>query len=59
MQTTQLDNGALNNYATEPQMYFADYPSQDQQQQYKLQAGIAALFVGVLLLTSIAVTGIA
>lgn len=58
MQTTQFDNGALNNYASEPELYYAEYPSLDEQKQYKLQAGIAALFVGVLLLTSIAVTGL-
>jgi len=58
MQTKQLDNGTLNNYAGEPELYYADYPSLYEQKQYKLQGGIAALFVGVLLLTSIAVTGL-
>ncbi|NES74129.1 MAG: ssl1498 family light-harvesting-like protein [Okeania sp. SIO2D1] len=58
MQTAQLDNGILNNYAQEPKMYYAQYPSYDQQQRYKLQGGIAALFVSALIFTSIAISAI-
>jgi hypothetical protein len=54
--TTQLDNGILNNYANEPQVYFADYPSQDEQSRYAQQGAIAALLVTAILLISFAVS---
>lgn len=54
--TTQLDNGILNNYAVEPEMYFATYPSPEQQKGYALQAAIAALFVTGLMLVTLAVS---
>ncbi|HSM80120.1 MAG TPA: ssl1498 family light-harvesting-like protein [Nodosilinea sp.] len=54
--TTQLDNGILNNYAVEPDMYFAVYPSAEQQKSYALQAATAALFLVSLLLVSVAVS---
>ncbi|WP_017297000.1 photosystem II assembly protein Psb34 [Nodosilinea nodulosa] len=54
--TTQLDNGTLNNYAVEPAMYFASYPSPEQQRGYVVQATAAALFVAGLLLVSLAVS---
>lgn len=59
MQTLQLDNGILNNYATEPQMYPAEYPSPEQQDRYKVQGAIAALFVSALIFTAITVSAIA
>ncbi len=55
MYTTQLDNGILNNYAKEPEMYYATYPSLFQQQRYALQGAIATLFVTALVLVSFAV----
>ena len=54
--TTQLDNGILNNYAVEPEMYFAAYPSPEQQKGYALQAASATLFVTVLMLVTLAVS---
>ncbi|MBW4485131.1 MAG: ssl1498 family light-harvesting-like protein [Tildeniella torsiva UHER 1998/13D] len=54
--TTQLDNGILNNYAVEPEMYFASYPSPEQQKGYALQAAIATLFVTGLVLVTLAVS---
>ena len=56
MRTAQLDNGTLNNYAQEPDMYYSEYPSYFQQQRYKLQGGIAFLFVSSLILSVIAIT---
>ena len=56
MGTTQLDNGILNNYAQEPAMYYSEYPSYFQQQRYKLQGGIAFLFVSSLIFSVIAIT---
>ena len=52
MQTTQLDNGILNNYAAEPKIYFADYPAVYEQRRYLQQGAFAALLVTVLLLVS-------
>lgn len=54
--TTQLDNGILNNYAVEPEMYFATYPSSEQQQRYGMQAAFATLFVTGLVLLSLVVS---
>jgi hypothetical protein len=54
--TTQIDNGILNNYAVEPEMYCASYPSAVQQQRYVQQAAFATLFVTGLLLVSLAVS---
>lgn len=59
MQTQQLDNGILNNYATEPKMYRAVYPSPEQQERYKIQGALATLFVTGLIFASIAVSAIA
>ncbi len=53
MKTTN-ENGILNNYATEPQLYFAEYPSPEQQNRYALQATVAALLVTSLLLIAFA-----
>ncbi|MGG6242523.1 photosystem II assembly protein Psb34 [Nodosilinea sp. AN01ver1] len=54
--TTQLDNGILNNYAVEPDMYLAAHPSPEQQQRYATQAAFASIFVVALLLVSLAVS---
>ena len=53
---TTTTEGLLNNYATEPQVYFAQYPSPEQQQQYALQGAIATLLVVALTLTTFAVS---
>ncbi|MGB0560192.1 MAG: photosystem II assembly protein Psb34 [Spirulinaceae cyanobacterium] len=42
MYTTVNPDGQLNNYAVEPEMYFAEYPSLWQQRRY-LQQGAAVL----------------
>ena len=41
------ETGVMNNYAVEPEMYFAEYPSEEQQRRYMLQAGLASLLVAV------------
>jgi hypothetical protein len=56
MQTRQLDNGTFNNYATEPQLYYASYPSSSQQEAYKMQGAWAVLLVSALIFTSFAIT---
>jgi hypothetical protein len=53
---TVNNEGLLNNYAIEPPVYPAEYPSPNQQQRYALQGAIAALFVAFTVLTAIAVS---
>ncbi|MGA9380925.1 MAG: ssl1498 family light-harvesting-like protein [Phormidium sp.] len=55
MYTTD-DKGILNNYAVEPTVYYAEYPSQDQQQRYLFQGAVAVLFVSLLVLTAFGVS---
>lgn len=47
MQTVNPD-GQFNNYAVEPQIYYAEYPNSEQQKRYALQGAISALFVTAL-----------
>lgn len=54
--TTQLDNGILNNYAVEPNTYYAEYPAPYQQRRYLIQGAIAALLVTTLVLISAAIS---
>jgi hypothetical protein len=50
------DEGLLNNYAIEPEVYPAAYPSPPQQRKYILMGAGAALFVGVLILISFSIS---
>ena len=54
--TTQLDNGVLNNYATEPEMTYAEYPSLYEQKRYLKQIAIATSLVSALVLISFVVS---
>ncbi|MEG3438468.1 ssl1498 family light-harvesting-like protein [Pannus brasiliensis CCIBt3594] len=56
MYTTSDDRGILNNYASEPELYYATYPSPEQQRQYALQGAIATLVVTAFVLVSLAVS---
>lgn len=53
---TTNEEGLLNNYASEPAVYFAECPSLEQQQSYALQGAIAALLVTFSILTAFAVS---
>ena len=53
---TTNEEGLLNNYATEPAMYYAEFPSIDQQRRYAFQGAMAILFVVTTLLTALAVS---
>ncbi len=53
---TTNEEGILNNYAVEPPVYFAEYPSVDQQQRYLFQGAVAVLLVSSLILTAFAVS---
>ncbi|MDK2412814.1 ssl1498 family light-harvesting-like protein [Aphanizomenon sp. PH219] len=48
MYTTTDEKGILNNYAEEPRLYHAKFPSKAQQNKYAFQGAVA-----ILLLTSI------
>lgn len=54
MYTTD-DRGVLNNYAIEPAMAYATYPSEAQQRRYALQGAVATLFVSLLIVVAAAV----
>lgn len=54
MYTTVNEEGLLNNYATEPKVYYAAFPSSEQRRNYALQGAIATLFVTALVLVSLA-----
>ncbi|MDJ0616721.1 MAG: ssl1498 family light-harvesting-like protein [Calothrix sp. MO_192.B10] len=56
MYTTVNEQGILNNYSTEPNVYYAEYPSQEQRSRYAFQAGLATLFVTALVLVACAVS---
>ncbi|MGJ5674915.1 MAG: photosystem II assembly protein Psb34 [Nostochopsis sp.] len=56
MYTTVNEEGILNNYATEPKIYYAQYPSIWEQRQYVLQGAVAAIFVSTLVLFAFAVS---
>ncbi|NEP58361.1 MAG: ssl1498 family light-harvesting-like protein [Symploca sp. SIO2G7] len=53
---TSNELGILNNYATEPKMYYAVYPSPEQQRNYALLSAVATLLVTTLVLTALAVS---
>jgi hypothetical protein len=56
MYTTQDERGILNNYATEPKMYFAEYPSPGQQRQYMVIGGLAVILVTSLFAIALGVS---
>ncbi len=56
MYTTYSPEGTLNNYANEPELYYATEPSPEQQRNYLNQGAVAVLFVTLLALVSFAVS---
>ncbi|MBD2292721.1 ssl1498 family light-harvesting-like protein [Anabaena sphaerica FACHB-251] len=56
MYTTTDEKGILNNYATEPQLYYAQYPTQEQQNRYLFQGAVAILFVASIFLIALGVS---
>jgi hypothetical protein len=50
------DEGIINNYATEPDMFLADYPSPEQQKRYVSLGAGAILLVTFTLLTAFVVS---
>ncbi|BAZ27639.1 hypothetical protein NIES4074_00660 [Cylindrospermum sp. NIES-4074] len=56
MYTTRNEEGILNNYATEPKVYCATYPSQEEQKSYLFQGALAVVFVTSLFLVALGVS---
>lgn len=56
MYTTVNEEGILNNYATEPQVYCAEYPAIWEQRKYVLQGVFATLIVTTLVLVGFSVS---
>ncbi|GAX44218.1 hypothetical protein NIES4075_52360 [Tolypothrix sp. NIES-4075] len=56
MYTTVNEDGVLNNYATEPQMYYAEYPAIWEQRKYVVQGVFAAIIVTTLVLVGLSVS---
>jgi hypothetical protein len=50
------DEGMIDNYAIQPAMSLAEYPSTQQQQRYIFQGAVAIVFVALTLLTALAVS---
>ena len=56
MYTTVNEDGVLNNYATEPKMYYAEYPAIWEQRKYVVQGVFASLIVTTLTLVALGVS---
>lgn len=56
MYTTTNEEGILNNYAKEPEMYYAEFPTPEQQRRYATQGAIATLLVTAAVLISLGVS---
>jgi hypothetical protein len=56
MYTTTDERGILNNYAVEPSMTYAEYPTAYEQRRYAITGAVAALFVTALVLVSVVVS---
>ena len=56
MNTVQLDNGTFNSYASEPDAYFATFPSPEQRRTYLFQGAIGFAVVAASLLISFGVS---
>lgn len=50
------DEGIINKYATEPNMYMANYPSPEQQKRYIFLGAGATLLITITLLTAFAIS---
>ncbi|HIK15434.1 MAG TPA: ssl1498 family light-harvesting-like protein [Leptolyngbyaceae cyanobacterium M33_DOE_097] len=53
---TTNNEGLLNNYAVEPPVYYAEFPSQWQQQQYALRGAFAFLFTVLTIFMAVSVS---
>lgn len=56
MRYTTDERGLLNNFAVEPVVYAAEFPSPEQQRQYLWQGAIGVLLVASALFVAVAVS---
>ena len=56
MYTTSNENGILNNYSKEPKLYYAEFPTKEQQSKYAFQGTVAVLFVISVVLIALGVS---
>ncbi|WP_365939914.1 ssl1498 family light-harvesting-like protein [Moorena sp. SIO3I8] len=56
MYTTVDETGVLNNYAPETEIYYADFPTPEQQRNYISQGAIASFLVSLLILTAFGIS---
>ncbi len=56
MYTTTNEDGILNNYASEPKMYYAEYPAIWEQRKYVMQGIFATLIITTLVLVGFSVS---
>ncbi|NER86188.1 MAG: ssl1498 family light-harvesting-like protein [Moorea sp. SIO3A2] len=56
MYTTVDETGVLNNYAPETEIYYAEFPTLEQQRNYISQGAIASLLVCLLILTAFGIS---
>ena len=56
MYTIQEDNGTLNNYAVEPEMTYAKYPTVWEQKNYLKQGAVATFLLTALIAISYVVS---
>ncbi len=55
MHTTTDERGILNNYAIEPAMSYAEYPSIAEQRRYFVQGAAAIVLVAALMLVTLSI----
>lgn len=56
MYTTSDERGILNNFAREPKLYYAEYPSTKQQNQYKILGAVAVLLISTVVTVAFTVS---
>lgn len=57
MRYTSDEKGILNNFAVEPKVYLAEYPTQAEQKNYIWQGAAAVVLLALAALTTIAASG--
>ena len=56
MTSVSDENGIINNFAKEPQMYYADEPSSQEQRNYLLWGAIASVVIVGSVFTAVVVS---
>ena len=56
MYTTYDETGKMNNFANEPEVYYAVEPTSEQKRNYLIQGAFALILVTSLVLTTLAIS---